>query len=107
MNKHKSKLKDKEFIEKFNNDAMNRKSIIFDIISVLLGIAILILIILMCINPNNVIIITAVFILAGCINLFNGIKLFNQKEKRNTAMILITMGIVIFFIGFYYIFQKS
>ena len=74
-------------------DILKEKKLFFDVINIILGIAVVILIMLLFLFPSNLkLVIIAVF-LGGIINIFNGYRQFQQKkDKGMVAKSMMTTG---------------
>lgn len=75
--------------------------LIVDVLNVLAGLLLLITIVLFCLFPGNRIVIGLMILLAGVMNIGNGIKRYQDKKTKGLGISLITLGICIFVIGIY------
>lgn len=72
-----------------------------DILNVVSGILLIITIILFCFFPNNKMVIGLMVLMAGFMNISNGLKRYKDIKTRGIGISLLTLGICIFMIGFY------
>ena len=71
----------------------------YDVMIIFLGIALVVLLILTFINPGSRLIMLAAFVSGGLLNVINGLKIVNDKNRRNMGMSYIFFGILIIVIG--------
>ena len=71
----------------------------YDVMIMFSGIALVAFIILTFINPGSRLVLLAAFVLGGLLNIFNGLKIVNDKKRRNMGMSYIFFGIIIIVIG--------
>lgn len=71
----------------------------YDVMIMFSGIALVAFIILTFINPGSRLVLLAAFVSGGLLNIFNGLKIVNDKKRRNMGMSYIFFGIIIIVIG--------
>jgi len=73
--------------------------LLFDVINVMLGIAIIILVILIMMYPYNKYIRLAAFSVGGLMNISNGLKYLKDSKKKSMGMNLIMVGVFVIIVG--------
>lgn len=71
-----------------------------DIINTLVGIALIVSLILIFLNPNNQYAILLACISGGLMNILNGLKLMKDPKKRSTGMTFLMLGAIVIILGF-------
>lgn len=74
-----------------------------DVINTLLGVALIVSLILMFLNPTNQIAILFACMTGGLINIMNGLKLTKDPKKKTTGMTYLMMGGILIAMGFFII----
>ncbi len=72
----------------------------YDIMITLVGIALLILIVIIFLNPRNMTIILIACFACGSINILQGMKHMRDPKKRTTGMSYLMLGIIVIVVGF-------
>jgi len=72
-----------------------------DVINMLLGVALIVSLILIFLNPTNQITILIACTTGGLINLLNGLKLMKDPKKKTTGMTYLMMGCILIAMGFF------
>lgn len=84
----------KSFLKKIKNN-----NLWMDFFNLSAGIVLIIVVILFCLFPGSKLIIGAMFLLTGFMNLSNGVEKYKIKKSRGTGMVLITISMVTLFAG--------
>jgi uncharacterized membrane protein HdeD (DUF308 family) len=71
-----------------------------DIINTLMGIALIVSLILIFLNPNNQYAILIACISGGLMNIQNGLKLMKDPKKKTTGMSFLLLGAIVIILGF-------
>lgn len=80
---------------------IKENNLIIDVLNVLAGLLLIITLVLFCLFPGNRIIIGLMILVAGIMNIGNGLKRYQDKRMKGLGISLITLGICIFVIGIY------
>ena len=78
---------------------IKEKSLLFDVINVLLGVALVVLIILVLKYPYNEYFRLAAFTVGGFMNMSNGLKYLKDSKKKNLGMNMMMVGLLIIIMG--------
>lgn len=70
-----------------------------DAISLLLGVALIVLLILIKTVPGNKLVLLGAFLLGGLLNISNGLKFSSDQKKKNLGRSSIMLGVIIIFLG--------
>lgn len=84
----------KSFLKKIKNN-----NLWMDFLNLSAGIVLIIVVILFCLFPGSKLIIGAMFLLTGFMNLSNGIRKYKDKKSRGTGTVLITISMITLFAG--------
>lgn len=80
---------------------IKENNLIIDVLNVLAGLLLIITLVLFCLFPGNRIVIGLMILVAGIMNIGNGLKRYQDKRMKGLGISLITLGICIFVIGIY------
>lgn len=80
---------------------IKENNLIIDVLNVLAGLLLIIILVLFCLFPGNRIVIGLMILVAGIMNIGNGLKRYQDKRMKGLGISLITLGICIFVIGIY------
>ncbi len=83
---------------------IKEQKLLLDIINVIIGILLIILAIIYFTHPNNYVIMIAALILAGTVNIINGIKRVMNHNKKSSIGFFVVGGFV-YLISIFLIFQ--
>lgn len=78
---------------------LKENKLYLDLLNVLLGMIVLILVVLVIIYPANRLILMFVCIIGGFMNVVNGIRLYQNRDKRTMAAGLFILGVIIMILG--------
>lgn len=78
---------------------LKEHKLFLDVFNVILGVAVIVLIVLLFINPENSIFLFAALLAGGFMNIVNGLLHLPHKNKA-MSLVLIVMGIIIIFLAF-------
>ena len=82
----------KKLLEKFSAK--------YDILITLVGVALLIIVVIIFMNPGNMTVILTACIACGTINILQGMKLMKDSKKRMTGTSYLCLGIIVIVVGF-------
>lgn len=78
---------------------LKENKLFLDVFNVILGVAVIVLIVLLFINPENSVFLFSALLTGGFMNIVNGL-LHLQKRNKAMSLVLIVMGVIIIFLAF-------
>jgi hypothetical protein len=79
---------------------LKKLSLKSDVINTIIGIALIVSLIFVFINPTNRYAILAACLMGGMLNLMNGLKQRKDPIRKSMGMSLIMMGVIVILLGF-------